>query len=662
MAITPPAPSTSHVVDDVPTAALSGEGVPGITLDESAAGTDSSDGTLPNGIASDTVDFSDAFAAPVFGADGEGSVGYEVHVTGSNVGSGLYALEAGDTTTGDSDGYGQGDEIMLVDNGDGTVSGVIGTTEYFVISVDFDGKVTFTQEQNIWHPDTASNDESVSIAPDGGTLSLVQTITDGDGDVDSASVDLSGAFSIQDDGPQPFDGCPDEINAVNGAGDESDPVSLNLPDPGTDLPFVLSFGDTQDGDPVLDNGGQQLSSGGQLLYYSVNESDPTILEARTDPDPGEGTLVFQVDLNPADGTYTFHQFQPISSETELNITDLSSIGGGNVEAKAIDVPDSPYDLILSTSSGNTVNTSADWIGVSGGQSLSSGDVIRVDFVQDAFVTGSGGGAVLNFGEYYDANSFREDVGGLNNVQFASFTVHAVVVSEAPGSDPADPADGDNTFYGDTNDTFVAVTALNIYNDSGTLVDPTDYGSLGISVTATGDGGWSIAGLPQSYDFEITSNTAFQAVEISADSGTDTFKLGAIDLTAVVQGDVDLTVPITMTDADGDPVSCDIDINLTPGASGANVVLQVNEAGLDSVGSDPLSDSETNGGDLSSVVSGGTGPYSFVLTGSNSNRRQPVRPPDAESGRHLQFHADVAGRRLRCQRRHERRARRRDLYL
>ena len=254
--------------------------------------------------------------------------------------------------------------------------------------------------------------------------------------------------------------------------------------------------------------------------------------------------------------------------------------------------------------------------------MSSGDVIRVDFVQDAFVTGSGGGAVLNFGEYYDANSFREDVGGLNNVQFASFTVHAVVVSEAPGSDPADPADGDNTFYGDTNDTFVATTALNIYNDSGTLVDPTDYGSLGISVTATGDGGWSIAGLPQSYDFEITSNTAFQAVEISADSGTDTFKLGAIDLTAVVQGDVDLTVPITMTDADGDPVSCDIDINLTPGASGANVVLQVNEAGLDSVGSDPLSDSETNGGDLSSVVSGGTGPYSFVLTGSNSNGDSP----------------------------------------
>ena len=125
------------VVDDVPTAALSGEGAPRNHARRERCWHRQFDGTLPNGIASDTVDFSDAFAAPVFGADGEGSVGYEVHVTGSNVGSGLYALEAGDTTTGDSDGYGQGDEIMLVDNGDGTVRGVIGTTEYFVISVDF---------------------------------------------------------------------------------------------------------------------------------------------------------------------------------------------------------------------------------------------------------------------------------------------------------------------------------------------------------------------------------------------------------------------------------------------------------------------------------------------------------------------------------------------
>jgi VCBS repeat-containing protein len=139
------------VTDDVPTASLSDRGVPGITLDESAAGTDSSDGSLPNGLATDTVDFSTAFATPVYGADGEGSHSYTLNLCGSNVGSGLYALDATDTDP--TGGLGKGAEIMLVDNGDGTISGMVGTDEYFVISVNSStGEVTFTQEMNIWHP------------------------------------------------------------------------------------------------------------------------------------------------------------------------------------------------------------------------------------------------------------------------------------------------------------------------------------------------------------------------------------------------------------------------------------------------------------------------------------------------------------------------------
>ena len=183
----------------MPSASLSGDGVPGITLDESAIGTDTADGVTPNGLATDTVDFSGAFGTAEYGADGDHS--YELQLTGSSVGSGLYALDP-DRYEPDG-GLGKGAEIMLVDNGDGTISGMVGTTEYFLISVDSDmGEVTFTQEANIWHPDTGNNDDAQSIVPDGGTLSLVQTFsTDADGDANSASFDLSGAFTIQDDGP-----------------------------------------------------------------------------------------------------------------------------------------------------------------------------------------------------------------------------------------------------------------------------------------------------------------------------------------------------------------------------------------------------------------------------------------------------------------------------
>ena len=91
--------------------------------------------------------------------------------------------------------------------------------------------------------------------------------------------------------------------------------------------------------------------------------------------------------------------------------------------------------------------------------------------------------MLNFGDYYSANSYRQDVSGLSGAQRADFIVRAVNVSEAPGSSTGDPADGDNVFYGDTNDSFVAVTQLNIYNAAGALVNPAGYAALGITVTA-----------------------------------------------------------------------------------------------------------------------------------------------------------------------------------
>ncbi|MBM0493461.1 DUF5801 repeats-in-toxin domain-containing protein, partial [Aeromonas jandaei] len=57
---------------------------------------------------------------------------------------------------------------------------------------------------NVWHGDTTSADDNVALSVGEGVLTLVQTVTDADGDSASASVDLgaNGVFSFEDDGPR----------------------------------------------------------------------------------------------------------------------------------------------------------------------------------------------------------------------------------------------------------------------------------------------------------------------------------------------------------------------------------------------------------------------------------------------------------------------------
>ena len=120
-------------------------------------GTSSRPGAVPtdgDGIVSAHANFATLFGTALAGADGAaGDPGYTLLLTpdseGGSVGSGLFALDATDTDPGtemgsDGDGFGQGDEIMLVQVDEHTIEGRIGATTYFTISVDADGEVTFS--------------------------------------------------------------------------------------------------------------------------------------------------------------------------------------------------------------------------------------------------------------------------------------------------------------------------------------------------------------------------------------------------------------------------------------------------------------------------------------------------------------------------------------
>ena len=100
--------------------------------------------------------------------------------------SGLYALDATDTSDVDGDGIGQGAQIVLNQARYDVLTGSVGWHDYFTIEVNpTTGVVTFTRLANIWHGDTSNPDDPETLTlSDPALLQLVQTVTDADGDTD----------------------------------------------------------------------------------------------------------------------------------------------------------------------------------------------------------------------------------------------------------------------------------------------------------------------------------------------------------------------------------------------------------------------------------------------------------------------------------------------
>ncbi|WP_404833754.1 DUF5801 repeats-in-toxin domain-containing protein [Aeromonas hydrophila] len=182
--------------DDGPRAGLAVEAPSlGATVDESlvslgSVGTD--------GVASATLSAANVQAQfnPAFGADGAGSIGYSLALTGSNVASGLYAVDPAAAN-------GQGAAIVLNQVGN-VITGSAGGVDYFTLTINpTTGEVTLALLDNVWHGDTTNADDSVALTLGQGVLTLVQTVTDADGDSASAAVDLgaNGVFRFEDDGP-----------------------------------------------------------------------------------------------------------------------------------------------------------------------------------------------------------------------------------------------------------------------------------------------------------------------------------------------------------------------------------------------------------------------------------------------------------------------------
>ena len=648
---------TINIEDDIPDAQTNGSGVGTVTLDESASNTDTAGASPPSGDNSETINLAAGFVtggSVAYGADGaaaSGAVTYALHLSGTNVGSGLFALDPADTTTSDLDGIGKGSEIVMNINGAGTViTGTVGTTTYFTITIDpATGIATFAQVNNIWNPTAGSSaaalDDTASLhTASASDITVVQTVKDFDGDTDSASVNIGqDVFKIQDDGPRPF--TPDPLASLTGAqAAVTGSLHLNI---GTDGLGTLVFDLLGNGSGTLNNGiaatdalGNNLTVGGvQLFLFGDNTNH---VYAATDVNAAHA---FDVTLN-ADGTWTFDVNADVSNGTTTSFTNLTSTKAGNDNFAAIGANNgannsSNIDVLISGQDAShndaTVNTDSTAIGLNN-QSIGAGETARFELVTNltspaATTTG------FAFDQYAGTTSFREEIAQVGGAPTNTVAITVGAVFEA-SQDQNFAYDPDNLESGEVLRDINSVTIFD-FTKSGntkvavgqvTIADPGDNnphvvivtGGQSYTVTFNADGTVTIAGLGATDEYQVGTAAAspFNSVIVeSSASNTTTFDLGIFTLGSFNAGTpMDVNLPIIATDADGDFVNSSVMATIVNASAGNFVGTSGNDTNTGTTGDNVLAgnagNDTLNGGDGNDYLYGGSG--DDTLNGGTGN--------------------------------------------
>jgi len=293
--------------DDGPTIAVGDTEGLHLTVDESALGTD----------ATSSVSAGDLFNAQ-FGADGAGSITYKIE-TQDNTDSGLK-----DSATGN--------QIFLFNTAsgvEGRVGGANGEVA-FRVTLGQDGKITLDQVRALVHPDNTDSNDPLSLGE--GKVSLTATVTDADGDHQSAGLDLGSKLTFLDDGPSISVGSTEGLHLTV---DESD-LSQNATSSGSvaDL-FNAQFGadgagsitykvETQDN---TDSGLKDTATGSQIFLFNT----ATGVEGRVGGVNGE--VAFRVTLG-QDGKITLDQVRALVHPDDTDANDPLSLGTGKISLTA----------------------------------------------------------------------------------------------------------------------------------------------------------------------------------------------------------------------------------------------------------------------------------------------------------------------------------------
>ncbi len=292
-----------NIIDDVPSIEVSEE-LASLIVDESFLAVDA------------TGSFAGLFNA-VPGADGA-SIVYVLNISQEGADSGIV-----DTFTNSP--------VLLFKDGDDVV-GRVGDLEVFRISIDpNNGDVTLDQSRAVVHPDPNDHNDVVSLG-DNSLITLTATITDGDGDVASATRDIANAFHFRDDAPSIdvslADKAPDKLIVdetnlnINATADFSDNFIVN-PNFGADGPGnIVTDYHLQIPADGTDSGLIDVATQESVLLYLNNG----VVEGRTS---GTNDLVFTVSVD-GNGLVTLDQIRALDHPNPNNPDDAVTLANSNL--------------------------------------------------------------------------------------------------------------------------------------------------------------------------------------------------------------------------------------------------------------------------------------------------------------------------------------------
>ncbi|MCA6103878.1 beta strand repeat-containing protein [Bradyrhizobium australafricanum] len=611
-----------------------------LVLDESRpVGSDTPAGFAPSGLASVTADFSHDFTSGSYGSDGPGHTAYTLKLTGSNVASGLYALDPTDTTTADGDGIGQGAQIVLNQSGN-TITGSAGGTTYFTITIDpSTGIVTFTQSNNIWHSDPKNPDDPATLTLSSPSLlQVVQTITDADGDSVSTPLDVgTRVFTIQDSGPT--------AGSVTGPTDtlvldETRPVGTDTA--GGTTPTGLdsvtadfsnnftpgSYGSDGPGHTTyaLNLAGANVASG----LYALDATDMTTADGdgigqgaqillnqvgNTITGSAGGTNYFTITIDPSTGIVTFTQLNNIWHSDPTNPDDAATLtlSGANLLQVVQTIVDADGDSVTTPLDVGTGVFTIQDSGPSAGTVIAAADTLVLDETRPVGTDNAGGAAptgldtvTADFSNNFSAGSYGSD--GAGNT---AYTLKLTGVNVASGLYALDPTDTDPTHFGQG--------AQIVLNQSGDTITGSVGGTTYFTITI--DETTGIVTFTQ-------LNNIWHADPTNPDDAA-TLTLSAANLLQVVQ---------TITDADGDSVTTPLDVGTgvftiqdsgptagtVTGPTDTLVLDETRPVGSDTVGGTAPTGLDTVTADFSNNFTGGNygsdgagnTAYTLKLTGAN----------------------------------------------
>ncbi|AOE84431.1 retention module-containing protein [Pseudomonas sp. TCU-HL1] len=486
---------TVSIIDDVPDISVKGLGALGVQVDETSLDLNAS------------TSFAGAFTA-VFGADGaavSNAITYSLGVKSPGVDSGLR-----DTATGNSILLSKvGSDIVGLVSGGGQVA--------FRLSVAADGTVTLDQQRAIIHSPDSGTDQVAGLSS-ADLITLSATITDGDGDKDSATLNLGNAISFRDDAPTVTtnllvqlddDALPGGI--PNGSGDDSDSANVT----GT-----VGFGFGADGPGDV----QWLTTGAPDGFSYVKSGSTLLIKQGT-------TTVIEVTLNSANGAYSVSQIAPIQHALANQENDQSFTLTYKVTDKDGDATNGTLDIKVDDDTPQAKNDGAD---VAEG----SGQDFNVVFVLD--FSGSIDNSELNT----MLNAVRNAGQTLFNTTDGDVRIQLVAFSGTARSYPAvtdvtaftnlvnslNPQEGGaRPFSGNTDFTAGIQQTMAVYTPISGWSNQVFFISDGNPNEQTGPGGTSLTATVASQWNSFVDNNGINVTTIGVGNGINTARLQDVDV-------------------------------------------------------------------------------------------------------------------------------------